>query len=164
MNGMDAKSLIDALQLEPLPSEGGYFRRIHTHPATVPGTERPLSSSIYYLLTPDTFSALHRLDMQETYHFHGGDAVEMLLLHPDGTGEKRLLGAVPACGEAPFTVVPAGVWQGSRLAPSGSAGYALFSLCCCPGFVWEGFELGPRAALTAQWPAFTGDIAALTRN
>ncbi len=161
---MDAASIIRVLELEPLPDEGGYFRRVHTHPATVPATDRPLSTCIYYLITPADFSALHRLDQEETFHFHGGDAVEMLQLAPDGSGKKLRLGADPVAGESPFALVPAQSWQGCRLAAGGTSGYALFTTCSAPGFTWEGFELGQRDALSAAYPTWTDDILALTRH
>ncbi|MBC2594321.1 cupin domain-containing protein [Ruficoccus amylovorans] len=161
---MDAPSLIHLLKLESLPDEGGFFRRVHTHPQTVPGTDRPLSTCIYYLVTGDGFSAMHRVDAEETFHFHAGDPVEMLQLHPTGLGEKIRLGSDPTAGELPFAAVTAGTWQGCRLAPGGSAGYALFTTTVSPGFVWKGFELGSRAVLASEWPEWTEDITALTRH
>ena len=62
----EIKSLLD---LEPLPMEGGYYRETYRSTTEVPvgvlperyTGARPLATAIYYLLTPDTFSALHRL-------------------------------------------------------------------------------------------------------
>ncbi|QYY36190.1 cupin domain-containing protein [Ruficoccus sp. ZRK36] len=161
---MNAEDIIRTLELEPLPDEGGYFRRIHTHPETLPGSDRPLSTCIYYLITPETCSLMHRIDALETYHFHGGDPVEMLQLHPDGSGETVRLGSSPTNGERPFAAVPPHSWQGSRLAEAPRQGYALFSVTVTPGFVWEGFEMGQRSALIQQWPAFAEDINTLTLN
>jgi cupin superfamily protein DUF985 len=48
------------------------------------GGPRTVSTAIYYLLTPDTVSALHRLASDEVFHFYLGDPVEMLHLLPDG--------------------------------------------------------------------------------
>ena len=41
-----------ALDLEPHPEEGGYFRETYRSSADIPGTRRNLSTAIYYLLTP----------------------------------------------------------------------------------------------------------------
>jgi predicted cupin superfamily sugar epimerase len=81
--------------LKPLQAEGGYFAETYRSHHLIPedalpkGYEgkRALSTAIYYLLTPDTFSALHRLPTDEIYHFYLGDPVEMLQLFPDGTGK-----------------------------------------------------------------------------
>ena len=48
--------------------------------------ERALSTAIYYMLTPDTLSIIHRLKGDEVYHFYLGDPAEMLILKADGTG------------------------------------------------------------------------------
>jgi len=47
-----AKQIQDLLKLEPLQPEGGYFAESY---------RSALSSAIYYMLTPDAFSAMHRL-------------------------------------------------------------------------------------------------------
>ncbi|MHB1421864.1 MAG: cupin domain-containing protein [Gemmataceae bacterium] len=41
---------------------------------------RAAGTAIFYFLTPDTFSALHRLPTDEVFHFYLGDPVEMLRL------------------------------------------------------------------------------------
>ena len=52
---MQAQQIIEQLKLEAHP-EGGYFRRSFTHPQTTGdgSAQRPLMSSIYYLLTADS--------------------------------------------------------------------------------------------------------------
>ena len=88
------------LNLKPHPEEGGYFvetYRSHQHipkdalPESYEG-ERLLATAIYYLLTPDTFSAMHRLPTDEIFHFYLGDPVEELQLLPDGSGRVIILG------------------------------------------------------------------------
>lgn len=162
----EAAAIIAQLQLEPLPEEGGYFRRLYTGDLTelADGRVRPLRTVIYYLMTRADFSALHRLASTETFHFHAGDAMEMFQLSPGGSGQWLKLGAAAAAGEAPCVEVPAGVWQGSRLAESGTHGYALLSTVVCPGFEWEDFTLGNRDELTSAFPAWAEAIRELTRD
>src|SRR5215203_3431846 len=89
---LTAQQLVDQLKLQPLAIEGGYFRETYRSPlsisaAALPGEfggERDVSTCIYYLLTPETFSAIHRVKSDEIFHFYAGDAVEMLQLLPDG--------------------------------------------------------------------------------
>jgi predicted cupin superfamily sugar epimerase len=64
---------------------------------------------IYFLLEPDTFSALHRVASDENFHFYVGDPVEMLQLWPDGSGKLILIGADIEKGMAPQVVVPRGL-------------------------------------------------------
>ena len=116
------EQLILRLGLRPLPREGGYFRETYRaadclSAGALPsryGRDKAASTAIYYLLTPDTFSALHRLPTDEVYNFYLGGPVEMLLL-ADGRGRTVLLGSDVLADQQPQVVVPHGVWQGSRL-------------------------------------------------
>jgi uncharacterized protein len=165
-----AKEIQELLKLQPLPVEGGYFAETYRSKFTLtqrslsPGCsgERPLSTAIYYMLTPDTFSAMHRLNGDEIYHFYLGDPAEMLILKPDTTGESLLMGQDIASGMRLQHVVPGGVWQGSRLAPGGK--FALLGTTMAPGFDPADFELGARGELTARYPAYAELLAALTRG
>ena len=87
---MDARELVERLGLRPHPLEGGFFRETYRSDERLAESalpdrytkDRAVSTAIYYLLTPDTFSAMHRLTSDEVYHFYSGDPVEMLLLEP----------------------------------------------------------------------------------
>ena len=124
---LTADRLIALLGLRPLSLEGGYFRETYRCADALPaaalprryGREKAMSTAIYYLLTADTFSALHRLPTDEVFHFYLGDPVEMLQLLPDGTGRLVALGPDLLAGQAPQVVVPGGAWQGSRLRDGG---------------------------------------------
>ena len=157
--------------ITPLPIEGGYFREtwrsnLSVAPGTLPlryTSERSLGTAIYYLLTsdPDSFSAMHRLPTDEIYHFYLGDPVEMLLLGANGTAERIRLGQSLTAGEHVQYVVPAGVWQGSRLIAGGS--FALLGTTMSPGFDPSDYHPGLRAELIAQYPQHAASIQALTR-
>jgi len=149
---MSARQIQDLLKLQPLQPEGGYFAETY---------RSALSSAIYYLLTPDTFSAMHRLGGDEIYHFYLGDPVEMLMLKQDGSAEALLLGPNVVEGMRIQHTVPGGTWQGSRLAPGGK--FALMGTTMAPGFDPKDYEPGNRDALSAQYPAYAPLIAFLTR-
>lgn len=157
------------LKLEPHPIEGGYFVETYQSALRIPRAslptlysgDRAAGTAIYYLLTPDTFSALHRLPGDEVFHFYLGDPVEMLQLKPDGSGEVAVLGHDIAEGMRPQHVVPGGVWQGSRLRTGGS--YALLGTTMSPGFDYNDYESGTRESLTKLYPQHTAMIASLTR-
>jgi predicted cupin superfamily sugar epimerase len=166
---LTAKQIQELLNLRPLPVEGGYFAETyrakftltrHSLPSGVVG-DRAFSTAIYFLLTPDTFSAIHRLKGDEVYHFYLGDPVELLLLKPDGAGETVLLGQGIASGMHLQHVVPGGTWQGSRLAAGGK--FALMGTTMSPGFDPADFELGRRHELSARYPSHSALIATLTR-
>jgi len=156
------------LALQPHP-EGGYFAETYRAGESIPSTTLPSryssarshGTAIYYLLTPDTCSTLHRLKSDEIFHFYLGDPVEMLQLHPDGTGERLTLGTELLQGMQPQVLVPQGVWQGARLIPGGD--FALLGCTVAPGFSYEDFEVGGRENLLAAYPEFKTLIRALTR-
>jgi len=166
---MHAQSIIRQLELQPLPHEGGWFCRIHTDSVKrfpERHTDSPaLSSGIYFLLTPSDFSAMHRLsESVETFHWHAGDPVEMLLLYPDGSTETHILGPDLDTGQRPIAIVPRCVWQGSRLAQGWTQGFALLTVMVTPEFRWDDFQLGTRDSLSANFPDQRAAIKALTRG
>jgi len=162
---MTAAEMIERLGLEPLPGEGGYFRRYFEHPATLPENEgRRLSSAIYFLITKAQFSALHRLrEAVEVFHFLDGDAAQMLQIDPD-SGEATVLHlGTDRLGGQSVAVVPAGHWQGLRLAEGGTLGWALFSVTVSPEYLQSDFELAERESLRALCPEQAEEIRRLTR-
>jgi len=167
-----AAQLIEHLRLEPLTFEGGHFRQTYLAEESVAaealparyGGPRRFGGAIYYLLTsePDSFSALHRLQTDEMYHFYLGDPVEMLLLHPDKPGERTVLGPDVLGGQHVQFVVPRSVWQGSRLISGGS--FALLGTTMAPGFDFADWKEGRRDALSREYPEHAELIRALTRH
>ncbi len=155
-----AADVVALFRLEPLPQEGGFFRRATDTRAVSPDGQRAYSV-IYFLLTSDGFSAMHRLKSDEIWCFHAGDPVESLQLAAGGSGEWVRLGLNPERGEFPQTIIHAYTWQGTRLLAGGR--WALVSCVVAPEFRWEDFELGDRGALAASYPDFSEGIIALTR-
>jgi predicted cupin superfamily sugar epimerase len=166
---MTAEQLIALLGLEPLPREGGWFRETYRSDLELPAgalaprypAARAAGTAIYYLLTPDSFSALHRLRGDEVFHFYLGDPVEMLQLDPqDGAGRVIVLGNDLLAGQQPQVVVPRGVWQGSRLRPGGT--FALLGTTLAPGFDFADYQDADPDALAAAFPAFAEAIRRLS--
>jgi len=163
-----AAEVIAHLNLKPHPAEGGYYIETYRSNGTIPANalgrsysgERAYGTAIYYLLTPETFSAIHRLPGDEIFHFYMGDPVEMLHLEPDGTGRKVILGTDLQRKMRPQIVVRGRVWQGSRLLPGGR--FALLGTTMAPGFDFADYVPGRRAELIAQYPKFEDAIVALT--
>lgn len=163
-----ADDIIRLLDLKPLPLEGGYFRETYRSADTLPASlwpgryraDKNAGTAIYYLLTPDTFSALHRLPTDEVYHFYLGDPVELVQLGPAG-GQVRKLGNDLSAGLQPQLVVPRGAWQGSRLMPGGQ--FALLGTTMAPGFDFSDYEHGERQLLCQRFPDFREWIERLTR-
>ncbi|MDB6094200.1 MAG: cupin [Verrucomicrobia bacterium] len=161
----EAETIIRDLGLEPLQHEGGFFRRTWTSVTRLPDG-RAASSSILFLITPEGFSALHRLRADELWHFHAGDAVEHILLDPrDHSVAIHVLGSDLLAGQRPQLVVPGGTWQGARLVSSDhSRGWALLGCTVTPAWDEAEFDLGDRATLLRDFPWVEKSIRALTRE
>ena len=169
-----AADLAATLGLQPHP-EGGFFRETYRADETVatPRGERAASTAILFLVTAAAISHLHRLSSDELWVFQGGLPLELVTLSPGGELETRVLGD-PAGGTheaggveaAPQALVPAGSWQGARLAGGphlpASGAWALASCIVSPGFEYEDFELGERAALLAAYPEHAEIVSAFT--
>jgi uncharacterized protein len=161
---MTTAELKQLLRLEPHPVEGGYFRRTYTSPGSIDlarGT-RAQGTAIYYLLEPGTFSEMHVLKSDEIFHFYLGDPVEMLQLHPDGNSELLSLGQDLNAGQHVQLVVPAGVWQGTRLIGDGKM--ALLGCTVTPGFDFADYRNASAEELIAGWPREAERIRQLTRQ
>jgi hypothetical protein len=148
----DIENLKRLLDLKPHPSEGGFYSEAYRSAETLPaGTwsdragPHALATAIYFLITPEEHSALHRLPTDEIFHFYLGDPVEMLQLRPDGSAQVLVLGTDLATGMRPQVVVPRGTWQGTLLLPGGH--YALLGTTMAPGFESSDYERADPAAL-----------------
>ncbi len=171
MMNLTPEKIIKILELEPLPVEGGLFRLTYVSSESIQKehlphryvTDKPFGTAIYYLLTsdPDSFSALHKLPTDEIWHFYLGDPVELFELHPDGSSQKLVLGQKITQGQTLQRVVPAGVWQGSKVIEGGE--FALLGTTMAPGFMPEDYVGGNRMELIEMYPDHEGTIRDLTR-
>ena len=147
---MDADDIIELLDLEPLPEEGGRYR-VHWRTKA--------SNAIYFVVQPDDFSAMHRLNHAELWHHYLGAPLQLLLLDPDGSVRRPVLGVDLRAGQRPAVAVDPGVWMGAY--PLGP--WSFVGTTMAPPFDPEGFELGDRATLTADYPEAAAEIERLTR-
>jgi len=151
MAALTAGEIIDRLELAPLAGEGGWYRRIHPDDRFA-GTEVPGSASrvppisvIYYLVTPESFSALHWLAGSEVWTWIAGDGLEQVVIRPDRSVEVRRLGLGPKA--SPVALVPPRCWQGARLIPETLHEYALCSTVMSPAYDESDFRLADRSVL-----------------
>lgn len=175
MNRLTAVEVIRLLDLSPLDFEGGYFRRTYAHSHAVqaealPGgyhSARPLASAIYYLLTSDTCSRLHRLPTDELWHFYLGDPVALHVFQPAPGSRFRYTGTILGpdlqSGHKVQTTVPAQAWFGAHLVDGGD--WALLGCTLAPAFADEDFQAAPPEIvheLLDQHPRLAGILARIT--
>ncbi|HER00216.1 MAG TPA: cupin domain-containing protein [candidate division Zixibacteria bacterium] len=167
---IEPDEIIKRLGLQPHPNEGGFFAESFRSDEILsrddlPGrysSQRAFSTCIYYMLTRETFSALHRLQSDEIFHFYLGDPVSMLLLYPDGNSEIITLGHDIIDGQKLQAVVPKNVWQGSFLNEGGR--FALMGTTMAPGFDFEDYEHADKNELIRKYPDRSSLIERLTKE
>jgi len=141
---------VSKLALEAHP-EGGYFKRIYTsavNQATAAG-ERPLATSIYYLLNQaEPRGFLHRNRSDILHFFLDGGPVEYLLLDADGELRRVRLGN--GAMDSRFLMVPGGCWKASQLIED--ATHALVAEVVAPGFDYADHQFCSELVLRQEHP------------
>ena len=163
--------LINQLQLIPHP-EGGYFRETYRSDGIIPQNalpqkfagDRNYQTAIYYLLQSGDFSAFHRINSDELWHFYEGQSLEIFVLKPAQGLHIIRLGKNLNEGEQFQAIVEAGVWFASRPVKSESETYSLVGCTVAPGFDFSDFEMAERAALVREYPQHSEIIEQLTRQ
>lgn len=167
MNKLTA-DIIEKLKLISHP-EGGFYRETYRsdlfiQDSALPGFQggRHCSTSIYYMLTSESFSSFHRIGQDEIWHFYMGDPVIIHMLSNKGSLLSVKLGNDIDNGQSPQYLVPANTWFAAELKPK--LGFALVGCTVSPGFDFKDFELGKRDDLIQKYPKQEELIARLTRS
>ena len=140
------------------------------------GGPRPAGTALTFLVAPDAPVVLHRLRVDQMYHHHAGDDLELLLLYPEGrspdgtdlpdgrglapaSGEVVLLGGGVTTGARPSCLIPGGTFHAART--RGVHGWALLGTTAWPGAIPGDAEMGDAAALAETYPAMAAEIVRL---
>ena len=163
-NTMNKQQLIKKLSLEP-HIEGGYFSRTYRSELTtsVPSDTKPrfLLSSIYYMLTDDRpIGLLHKNKSDIIHYFQGGSPLTYIIITPDGTLEKSLLGADLDKGQQLQLIVRGGCWKATELA---IGEFGLVSEAVSPGFEYEDMELAEGSVIKELFPHLWDQICKYVR-
>ncbi len=159
----DALALLRHFEFDRLPVEGTFCKNTYRSAQKI-NAGTPIGTAMIgmYCNNPLSVSCFHRLKYDEIWHVYGGDPFELIMLHPDGTGEKIRMGGNSIHGDKVQWVVPANTWQAGSLLPGGR--YALFGCTMAPGFSSSGFEAAIAGELIAKYPVFSDDITRLSVN
>jgi predicted cupin superfamily sugar epimerase len=160
---------IKKYNLMPHP-EGGFYAETYRATESIPKAalpdrfsgDRSYSTGIYFLLESDNFSAFHRIQSDEMWHFYAGNPLEIFVINPvNGDLQVIRLGSDPDRDESFQAVVPAGSWFGSR--PASGSEYCLVGCTVAPGFDFLDFEMAERESLLRDFPQHASLILELTR-
>ncbi|KAI1353677.1 RmlC-like cupin domain-containing protein [Xylaria sp. FL0043] len=137
-----AQEIVDKLGLAP-NVEGGYYLETFRDARLLPGTNRSVSTAIYYLLEgPDVPGLWHRVtDAAEVWHWYAGAPLVLELSSNDGTPTRsHVLGQDLFGDQVPQIVIAANEWQ--RATSRGN--WTLVGTTVAPAFVPEGYEVAPE--------------------
>jgi predicted cupin superfamily sugar epimerase len=151
-----AADLIATLGLQPHP-EGGFYRELFRSAFVVMPTDsrgpRAALTTIYFLLTAETWSRWHQVGSDEAWHLYEGGPLELLELDlSTHLLERRRLAPIGDGDGSPAHVVAAGRWQAARCLGD----YALTGCTVGPGFEFADFRLlrddDAGALVRQEWP------------
>jgi len=162
------QELINTLELIPHP-EGGYYKETYRSEGRISNSvlpkdysgDRSYSTGIYFMLTADTFSAFHKINQDEMWHFYDGSPIELHMISETGAYSCVHIGRDIENGEHLQYVVPGGVWFASRV--KDNAEYSLLGCTVSPGFDFADFILPNTTEMTKMFPQHAEIIGELTR-
>lgn len=155
---MDIASIINKLKLQPHP-EGGFYSETYRSEITIPGRDRQLMTSIYFLLASENVSRFHRIKSDELWFYHTGSP---LIVHTLENGKhiQTIVGQNVLENELPYFLVPKDTIFGSTVLNKNS--YSLVSCVVSPGFDFKDFELFSEDQLIVDFPDHQDIIKKLT--
>ncbi|WP_248723543.1 cupin domain-containing protein [Seonamhaeicola sp. ML3] len=164
----EAEKIAKLLDMQPHP-EGGFFKETYRSEGSIDEADlnnhitgrRNYCTGIYFLLTSGSFSAFHRINQDEMWHFYKGSSLNLHVISEDGTYSKIIIGNDLEKGEVPQFTVKARDWFASEVIDNGD--YALVGCTVSPGFDFRDFELPKRETLISKFPEHQEIITKLTR-
>jgi predicted cupin superfamily sugar epimerase len=118
--------------------------------------ERPVGTALYFLVTPAAPVRLHRIRNDQLYHYYLGGPLEIVMMLPDGTGQRHVVGPDLLGGQHVQLFIPGGTFHTARLL--GDAGWFLGGSTEWPGVVPADVQLGDADELAARYPDFAEAI------
>jgi len=161
-----AKAYIKKLGLKKHP-EGGYFREVYRSGEIILREHLPkrykksrnFSTSIYFLLEGNQFSAFHLLQSDELCHFYDGSTILIYIFNQKRDLSIKKLGKAEDC-EFQITIEKQNCFAAEV---EDKKYFALFGCTVSPGFEYEDFKLGKRNILLKKFPRHKSMIRRLTK-
>ncbi len=162
------QKIIDRLELQSHP-EGGYFKEVYRSDGSITeenldegfSGQRNYATSIYFLLTSESFSAFHRIKQDEIWHFYKGSPIKLHIISDVGIYSNTIIGNDIESGQNPQFVVKAKNWFAAEVIDKEA--YTLVGCTVSPGFDFNDFELPERDVLISKFPEHSNIITAFTR-
>lgn len=166
---MIAQEIIEQLGLQEHP-EGGYFKETYRSKGIISNDElgdkfvgdRNQCTGIYFLLTSEKFSAFHKVNQDEMWHYYKGAPIKLHTITSDGSYSFVMIGNDFEIGETPQHVVKGGDWFAAEVVDENT--YCLVGCTVAPGFDFADFTLPKRQELIELFPEHKTVINRLTHH
>ena len=164
----EIEQIVNKLQLVPHP-EGGFFKEVYRSNGIINtdnlnsdfSGQRNYSTSIYFLLTSDSFSAFHRINQDEIWHFYKGSPIKLHVISEEGHYWNVIIGSKIENDELLQYTILAKHWFAAEVINTND--YSLVGCTVAPGFDFDDFELANKSKLISIFPQNEDIITRLTR-
>jgi hypothetical protein len=118
---------------------------------------RPVGSALYFMVTPDAPVRLHCIHNDQLYHYYLGDPLEVLLLYPNGTSERIVVGPNLQEGQQLQLFIPGNTFHTARVI--GRQRWFLGASTEWPGVEsTDDVEIGEVDTLALKYPQIANDL------
>jgi predicted cupin superfamily sugar epimerase len=119
-------------------------------------------TSIYFLLTSDSFSAWHKLKSEEVWHYYKGSPLTIYIINNETQQIESIKLGDPLKHEACRRqyAVKAGTW----FCATTNGAYCFAGATVAPGFDFADFNMGDRKSLLEVYPHLRIHIEKFTRE
>jgi hypothetical protein len=152
-NDLTAAQVRDLLKLEPNQT-CGFTRLSYTSAMTMDAGARPVGSALYFMVTPEAPVRLHRIRNDQLYHYYLGDPLDLVMMKPDGTSQKVVIGPDLAAGQHVQFFIPGDTFHTARV----SGRWFLGASTEWPGVIPADVEIGDAKDLAKRYPAVAEEI------
>lgn len=144
--------------------EGGFYKQIYASKKQCQEHEnRNLATCIFYLLEGNDFSAFHKINGDEIWHFFIGSSLTIYIINENDSKLKIVkLGKDLDKGENLQLIINEGNWFAAEVNDKSS--FTLVGCTVIPGFEFKNFKLAKKKSLLLKFPSYKWVIEKLAKE
>ena len=144
--------------------EGGFYKQIYASKKTCQEHgNRSLATCIFYLLEGNDFSAFHKINGDEIWHFFIGSSLTIYIFNENDSKLKIVkLGKDLDKGENLQLIINEGNWFAAEVNDKSS--FTLVGCTVIPGFEFKNFKLAKKKLLLLKFPSYKWVIEKLAKE
>jgi uncharacterized protein len=144
--------------------EGGYYKQIYvSNKQCLEHDNRNLATCIFYLLDGKDYSAFHKINGDEIWHFFIGSSLTIYMINEKNSELKiEKLGPNLNNEEKLQLIITEGNWFAAEVNDKSS--FTLVGCTVIPGFDFKNFELATKKSLLLKFPSCKNIIEKLSKE